>query len=272
MVSRMTEFTLVARYTTDPPVLDGRAACPVWQQAVWSPRFVDMGTGGPALYETRAALGWSDTHLYVAYRAEDPCVEATLTTRDAPLFQESDLELLIDGGDAYYELEWNALGTIYEVLFVWKDAFTRGSRFDRPELDVHDPLTRIFAGDNDRTPATFWDGDHPRGARWAFRGWDLPGLQVMVHVDGRINDASHVDRGWSAEIAIPWAGLELLANGRALPPRRGDEWRMCLARFQRIMSGRVELQPHPAWVVTPHGVLDTHRPDRWTTVTFEDDR
>jgi hypothetical protein len=50
-VSRMTEFTLVAGYTTDPPVLDGRAACPVWQQAVWSPRFVDMGTGGPALYD-----------------------------------------------------------------------------------------------------------------------------------------------------------------------------------------------------------------------------
>jgi hypothetical protein len=45
---------------------------------------------------------------------------------------------------------------------------------------------------------------------------------------------------------------------------------MCLARFQRIMSGRVELQPHPAWVVTPHGVLDTHRPNRWTTVTFTD--
>jgi hypothetical protein len=267
----MSEPTLTARHTAVAPRLDGRAACPVWTGAVWSPRFVDMVTGGPALYDTRVAVRWSDTHLYLAYRAEDPFVEATLTTRDAPLFRESDLELFIDGGDAYYELEWNALGTIYEVLFVWKDALTAGSRFDRPELDVHDPRTRLFAGDNDRTPATFWDGDHPRGARWAFRGWDLPGLQLAVHVDGTINDSTQVDRGWSAEIAVPWNGLDLLAHGRALPPRPGDAWRMCLARFQRIVSGGVEVQPHPAWVVTPHGVMDTHRPDRWTTVIFAEE-
>jgi hypothetical protein len=264
----MSEFVLPASFATVPPAMNGTAACAAWQQAVWSPRFVDMVTGGPALYDTRAAVLWTDTHLHVAFRAEEPFVEAAITERDAPIFRESDLELFIDGGDAYYELEWNALGTVYEVLFVWKDALTRGSRFDRRELDVHDARTRTFAGDDDRTPAKFWDGSHPRGARWAFRGWDLPGLDVQVHVDGVINDPTHVDRGWSAEIAIPWSSLELLADGRALPPRDGDVWWMCFGRFQRIVSSGIEVQPHPAWVLTPHGRYDTHQPARWTAVRF----
>ncbi len=41
--------------------------------------------------------------------------EAHLTERDSIIFQESDVEVFIDGGDAYYELEINALGTLHEV-------------------------------------------------------------------------------------------------------------------------------------------------------------
>jgi hypothetical protein len=48
-------------------------------------------------------------------------VRASLTERDSLIFRENDLELFIHGGDCYYEV--NALGTVYEVFFVWKDAF-----------------------------------------------------------------------------------------------------------------------------------------------------
>ena len=59
-----------------------------------------------------------------------PRCRAELTERDAIIFQENDIEVFIDGGDCYYEFEMNALGTIYEVFFIWKDAFRRGGRFD----------------------------------------------------------------------------------------------------------------------------------------------
>ncbi|MCU0647616.1 MAG: carbohydrate-binding family 9-like protein [Gemmatimonadaceae bacterium] len=249
--------------------MDGSTQCAAWTAAEWSPRLVDMVDGGPALYDTRVAALWDDDAFYVAFRAEEPYVRARISTRDEPVFRENDVELFIDGGDAYYELEVNALGTLYEVLFVWRDAFTRGGRFDIPSLDVHDPRTLTFAGDDDRTPATFWTGGHPRGPRWAFRGWDLPGLRSAVHVDGTLNDDRDIDRGWSVELALPWHGLEVLADlDRPVPPRAGDRWRMCFGRFQRIISSGREVQPHPAWVLTPHGRYDTHRPEQWSVVEF----
>ena len=104
-----------------------------------------------------------------------------------------------------------------------------------------------FAGNHDRDAETFCA--YPfRGARWAFLDWDLPGLRCAVHVDGRINDGSVVDRGWTVELAIPWAGMAPLANNRSLPPREGDIWRMFFGRFEKLKSAGAEIQPHPAWV------------------------
>lgn len=246
--------------------VDGDLNKPVWQNAPWSHRFVDMVTGGPGLYDTRAAILWNDTHLYVAFRAEEPFVEAHLTERDSIIFLENDLELFIDGGNCYYELEVNARNTGYEVFFIWKDAYQRGNRFD-----VHHPKAMMFGGDYDRRGASFWYGTHPRGLRWAFLNYGLPGLQTAVRIDGTLNDHTDIDRGWRLEISIPWTSLTWLANGRSLPPQPGDVWRMFLGRFQKMTVSGTEVQPHPAMVMTPHGVYDTHQPEKWTEVVFKMD-
>ncbi len=176
--------------------------------------------------------------------------------------------MFIDGGDCYYELEVNAANAVYEVFFIWKDAYTKGGRFDIPEFDVHGPQAYTFGGDYDRSGASFWRGTHPRGIRWAFTGYDLPGLQTAVQVDGTLNNNSDIDRGWSLEMAIPWDSLGLLANGRSLPPENGDVWTFFLGRFERLMSSGLEVTPHPAMVLTPHGIYDTHMPDKWSRVEF----
>jgi len=264
-------MTYVARKILDSIAVDGNVAKPVWQQATWSPRFVDMVTGAPGLYDTRAAMLWNDTHLYVAFRAEEPFVEAHQTERDSIIFLENDLELFIDGGDCYYELEVNARNTVYEVFFIWKDAYQRGSRFDVPQFDPFHPQAVTFGGDYDRSGASFWYGTHPRGLRWAFLNYDLPGLETAVQIDGTLNEHRDIDRGWSLEIAIPWASLHWLANGRSLPPRPGDTWRMFLGRFQKLMVSGQEVQPHPAMVLTPHGIYDTHQPERWSEIQFVTD-
>ena len=214
--------------------VDGNVNKTIWQNAVWSERFADMVAGTPGIFNTQVAILWNDIHLYIAFKAEEPFVEARQTERDSIVFLENDLEVFIDGGDCYYELEVNAANTIYEVFFIWKDAFTKGSKFDIPQFDVHQDQAYTFGGDYDRTGASFWKGTHPRGIRWAFTNYDLPNLKTAVKVDGVLNDNSKIDKGWSLEIAIPWESLDLLANGRSLPPTDGDIWNMFLGRFQKI--------------------------------------
>ncbi|WP_138990820.1 carbohydrate-binding family 9-like protein [Larkinella sp. C7] len=262
----MPDYT--ARKITETLEIDGDLTKPAWQSATWSPRFVDMTTAGPGIYDTRTALCWNDHFLYIAFVAEEPFLEAHLTERDSIIFQENDLEVLIDGGDCYYELEVNARNTVYEVFFIWRDAYAKGGRFDVPLFDVHHPQAMTFGGNFDRDEATFWYGNHPRGLRWAFLNYDLPGLQTAVRLDGSLNDNRDIDRGWSLEIAIPWQSLTWLANGRSLPPQNGDRWRMFLGRFQKVpLSGS---QGQQAMVLSPHGVNDTHQPERWSEIEFQD--
>ena len=254
--------------TAGPFPVDGDLSKPQWQAAPWSDRFVDMADGTPGYYDTRMAALWDDENLYVGFRVEEPFVEAHHTRRDAIIFQENDVELFIDGGDCYYELEINARGTVYEVFFIWRDAYTRGSRFDVPEFDLVERTAFSFAGDYDRSAQSFWWGTHPRGPRWAFLDWDFPGLQVATHVEGTLNDNTDTDRGWSCEIALPWSGMSWLAGERSIPPEDGDTWRMFFGRFQKLMNAGSEIQPHPAWTLSPHGTYDTHLPEQFPYVTF----
>jgi hypothetical protein len=254
--------------TRTPLTADGRLTDAAWQLAPKSPRFVDMATGAPAFFDTRAAALWDDDYLYIGFWVEEPFVEAHLTERDSLIFTENDVEVFIDGGDCYYEFEINALGTIYEVFFIWQDAYKRGGAFDVPEFDLLERKALSFAGNYDRDVASFWWGTHPRKARWAFLDWDFPGLRSGVHVDGTLNDRSLVDRGWTVALAFPWAGMRHLANGRALPPQDGDVWSMFFGRFERLEVAGALPQPQPAWCWTPHGTLDTHMPERFTRVRF----
>lgn len=251
-------------------VIDGNIQKDIWKSAQWSERFVDMVTGDAGMYNTQVAILWNDAHLYFAFHAEEPFVEARLTERDSIIFQENDLEIFIDGGDCYYELEVNAANTIYEVFFIWKDAYKKGGRFDVPQFDVHGPNAYTFGGDYDRQAGSFWKGTHPRGIRWAFTDYDMPGLETAVQIDGTLNDNSDIDKGWTLEVGIPWTSLDWLANGRTIPPTQGDIWNIFLGRFQKLMLGGSEVQPHPAMVLSSHGIYDTHLPDKWSRVEFVD--
>jgi len=225
-----------------------------------------MATGAPALFNTQASVCWDDNNLYIGFWIEEPYPKASFTERDSIIFLENDVEVFIDGGDCYYEFEINALNTIYEVFFIWKDSYKRGGKFDIPEFDLLDRKAFTFGGNFDRNAETFWWGTHPRGIRWAFLDWDFPGIKSNVHVDGKLNDAKHVSKGWTVEIAFPWSGMKHLANGRSLPPKEGDVWNLFLGRFQKHEVGTSDVQV--AWCWSPHGVYDTHLPHKFTPITF----
>lgn len=257
-----------ARRATSPIRPDGRAQSPAWADAERTPRFVDMLSGAPASLDTTAAILWDDEALHIAFWAAEPNLASTLQSRDDLLFFENDLEIFINGGDSYYELEFNPLGTIYEVFFIWRDAYVRGSKWDVPRFDVHHPRVQTFGGDYARDRSNFWTGNHPRGTRWAFLDYDLPGIEVRTHYDGTLNDPSDTDRGWTAEITIPWQGLTDLANGRSLPPKPGDVWGILMARFQQLQTRGPADTATAGWAAHRFGVADTHIPDCFTQVEF----
>lgn len=263
---RKSDYT--AQKISESISIDGNIKKEVWQNAKWSKRFVDMVSGVAGMYNTQTALLWNSTHLYIAFTAEEPFVEAKFTERDSLIFLENDLEVFINGGDCYYELEVNALNTVYEVFFIWKDVYTKGGKYDTPQFDVHHPQTYTFGGNFDRSNTTFWKGTHPRGIRWAFTHFDMPGLQTAVMVDGILNDNSDIDIGWSLEIAIPWSSLQLLDNGRTIPPSNGDIWKMFLGRSQKLIHSGMETTPHPAMALNSHSVYDTHLPEMWSRIEF----
>ena len=111
---------------------------------------------------------------------------------------------------------------------------------------------------------------HPRGERYGFLDWDFPGLLHAVHIDGTLNDPGDKDRGWSAELALPWKGLKWLADGRSLPPKDGDVWRIDCSRFEQVGPKGERLNPSAGWTWNRHGHYDSHIPEVFTFVHFSE--
>ncbi len=257
--------TLVARRAPGPIVADGRLEEAAWAEAAWSRRFGDLVTGAPALYDTRVAVTWDDDALMVAFRAEEPYLRASLVDRDALVWtDDGDLELFVAGPDAVWELEVNALGTVYEVLHVWADACRPGGAWDRPEFDPRRRDARGFVGNGD--PERWdWDGMHPRGHRWSFLDWDLAGLQTGVALEGTLNDDRDVDRGWTLEVVVPWSGLAEVLGG-PVQPRPGLRLSCAFARFKNLELNGRRVVPASGWTLDPHGRYDIHVPEAYTVV------
>jgi hypothetical protein len=251
----------ICHKTAEKLTIDGRLDEAAWLQAESSTPFVDIVTGEPAWLETTVTLLWNDEYLYLGYRVEEPNVQSQLTDRDSQIWKENDVELFIAGRDAYYELELNALNTVYEVFWIWKDNFRAGSPyFGRPEFDPKQNRVMTLSGVGGHI--------HPRGERWGFLDWDLPGLITAVDVQGTLNDSSDEDRGWTAEVAIPWKGLRLLSDDRSLPPKNGDYWLIDCSRFQNLDLNGKPLERSAGWTWNQHGFYDSHIPERFTSVVF----
>ncbi|HTF20461.1 MAG TPA: carbohydrate-binding family 9-like protein [Chryseolinea sp.] len=248
-----------AAYTKQKPVIDGKLNDAVWKNALRSAPFRDLIKGTKTLLDTRAAVIWDEEFLYIAYWIEEPDVKATLKERDAPIYNDNDVELFIAGSDGYYEFEINAYSTIYEVLFFWEQEFTRKGYAQMAEFNRNDPKAREFNGVGFKT--------HPRGKRIGFWNWDFPGLEKAVFVEGTLNDHRDKDKGWTVELALPWKGLELLAkgDGRSVPPKPGDTWRMDFSRFNTYKAPQDD---SGGWAWSSHGVWDSHVPECFPFIRF----
>jgi cellulose/xylan binding protein with CBM9 domain len=221
-----------------PLKIDGALDDAAWRDAPWTDDFVDIEGDlkpRPAL-RTRAKMLWDDTYFYIGADLAEPALWATMREHDSVLFHENDFEFFIDpNGDnhEYYEFEINALGTGWDLLL------------PRPYKDDGKPVNN----------------------------WEIRGLKSAIHLDGTLNVPGDTDRGWSVELAVPWAALGELARRRS-PPADGDQWRVNFSRVEwpltvvdgsyRPIQGRREHN----WVWSPQHVVDMHRPETWGFVQF----
>jgi len=243
--------------------VDGELDEAVWSKVGKSDRFRDLISGDSTFLDTRTALLWDDSFLYVAYWVEEPFLQASLLERDAPIYRDNDVELFIAGQDAYYEFEINAFNTIYEVFFIWEEAFTRTGYHRQIEFDRTNEGSKTFRGVGLK--------NHPRGLRIGYWNWDFPKLRHAVRTMGTLNDDRDIDEGWQVELALAWSGMKMLTLGdkRSLPPKDGDVWRMDFSRFNR-KKAPTSFKDSGGWAWSPHGIWDSHVPECFTYIHFVD--
>jgi hypothetical protein len=225
-------------------VIDGRLDEVAWQRAPQTDQFVDIeGVLKPdPRFVTAARLLWDSTYLYVAADLEEPDVWGTLTERDAVIYHDNDFEVFIDPDwdtHEYYELEINALNTVWDLLLV----------------------------------QPYRDGGP------AVNAWDIQGLKTAVAVRGTLNRPGDHDAGWSVELAIPWKVLAECAHRPAPPNDGDQwkvnfsrvEWQTVVENGKYVKmvdrsSGRS--LPEDNWVWSAQGLIAMHYPERWGIVQF----
>ncbi len=219
-------------------VIDGRLDEMSWRDAPATDPFVDIeGDAKPRpRFTTRAKMLWDDQFFYIGAEMEEPHVWATLTKRDSVIFHDNDFEVFIDPNgdrDEYYELEINALNTVWDLFL----------------------------------PKPYRDGGKAR------HSWDINGLKTAVEVMGTLNDPSDEDKGWSVEMALPWKALAEYAHKPAPPVDGAEwrvnfsrvEWvhEIVDGRYRKIANTKED-----NWVWSPQGVIDMHLPEKWGYVRF----
>ena len=237
-------------YRTDSEIVaDGKLNEMIWQNAEWTNYFVDIegNLKPPSRLQTRAKMLWDEKYLYIAAEMEEPDIWATLNQRDTIIFYDNDFEIFIDpDGDThkYYELEINANGTAWDLLLI------------KPYRDASSEQV-------------------------AFNSWNINGLIVGVDIDGTINNPNDRDRGWTCEIAVPWAALRESFSNQSTP-KPGEQWRVNFSRVEwktKNVNGKYEKESNPNtkkpypednWVWAPTGLINIHYPEMWGYVQLSD--
>lgn len=107
--------------TSQPIQVDGKLAEAAWINAPNVGPFVNNADGSPSTIKTEAKILYDDKFIYFAFRSADEKISATMTKRDAHLWEEEVVEVFIQADSkqsSYIELEVNPLGTMLDIFLL----------------------------------------------------------------------------------------------------------------------------------------------------------
>lgn len=152
------------------------------------------------------------------------------STTGAPVRQRTRAKLVWDDTHLYvaFDVEDDDIRTPYtrrdeplydsEVVEIFIDANNDFATYDEIEVS---PANVLF------------DANFRARRRGMNLRWDS-GARHAVKLFGTLNDDSDTDRGWTAELAIPYARLSAVPH---VPPRVGDRWSINLYRLDHGRGG-----------------------------------
>jgi hypothetical protein len=220
---------------TKPIKIDGKLDEASWKSAPSTGPFVDTMTGNPAGVATEAKLLWDNQNLYFAFENADTDVWGTLTERDAKLWTQEAVEVMLDAdgnGKTYIELQVAPNGNIFDAYLPTY----------RKYEDSIDPKRKMY-------------------------DWNSK-LKAKVTVDGTLNKRDDKDKSWTVEMALPLTDVNGLDKpGVKVPPAVGDVWRM---NMYRLDSPKDKPQIAAGW--SPPMVGDFHKLDRFGEIVFGDEK
>lgn len=172
--------------------------------------------------------------------------------------QRTTVKLLRDQTYLYvgYECEDTDLTVRYEKRDdpVYKDDCVE--IFLRP-----DATTDHYIGLEMNARGVLYDSFYPFPSKLG-RELDLDGVLLKTSLRGTLNQSGDRDQGWTLELAIPWASLSKLTNGR--PPVAGTTWRAQINRWDGT-------EPHRRMSNWGHPGLkrpNPHNPERFGRLQF----
>jgi len=239
-----------------PLRIDGVLSEAAWKQA---PVFAlaETASGKPAPRRYAVRLLRDEQYLYVGFEIEDPDVWARVGYHDDEVGRAY---ALIANHHKCCSKEWQRIEADIHSI----DKFVK--LFFDPDGDGENYVEFHLNPLNNRFDACYARGyEDPKGgtSRGEDVGWTCAGLITATHVDGTLNAPHDRDKGWSAEMAIPWTSLARFSKAPC-PPAESSAWLLHLGYIDR--PGYYKPRTYWTWPVI--GVVQSHMPKTWGRLVF----
>ena len=179
---------------TSAIVVDGRPDDKAWADAGKIELIFPWEAQTGAKQKTTARLLWDDDNLYVSYECEDSDITAHFTERDDPTYRDDAVEIFINPMPSQTGIYFGLEMNALAVLYDYV-------MYDSKNL---------------------------------FKQFDLRGVKLATNIEGTMNVSGDKDKGWSLEVAIPWANFE----GLGKKPIPGTVWAANINRWDGTEPNR----------------------------------
>ena len=179
---------------TSPLVIDGKPDDKAWSSAGTIELIFPWEAQTGAKQKTIARLLWDDENLYVSYECEDADITAVFAEHDDPTYRDDAVEIFINPMPSQTGIYFGLEMNALAVLYDYV-------MYDSKNL---------------------------------FKQFDLRGVKLATNIEGTMNVHGDKDKGWSLEVAIPWANFD----GLGKRPTPGTAWAANINRWDGTEPNR----------------------------------